>query len=139
MNKRVQVTFWALVGVFLIVLSFYLIPVAKESIRGAAFILGAGIVFLILGAALIYFTVKSNVRGRLKKFMLLTGASAAGIPVSVILHNLIYGLFIHFFGENFWERTGMSDEPVFFVLATIICPLAFLIGVVGTAIIMTRR
>lgn len=139
MNKQVKVTFWALVGVFLIVLSFYLIPVARESIQGAAFILGAGIVFHILGAALIYFTVKSNVRGRLKKFMLLTGASAAGIPVSVILHNLIYGLFIHFFGENFWERTGMSDEPVFFVLATIICPLAFLIGVVGTAIIMTRR
>ena len=139
MNKRNQAAFWALVGVFIIVIIVYVIPIARELILGGAFLLGAGISFLIFGSALIYFTLKSDVKRLLKKFLLVTGASAVGIPVGVILHNVIYGLFIYFFGDNFWERIGTSDEPVFFVLATIVCPLAFLVGTISSIILMIRR
>ena len=97
MNKQTKVTFWALVGVFVIVVIVYSIPLARELILEAAFFLGAGIAFLLLGALLIYFTLKGRTRGLLKKFLLLTGASAAGIPVGVVLHNIVYGLFIYFF------------------------------------------
>jgi len=59
--------------------------------------------------------------------------------VSAILHNVIYGIFIYFFGEGFWERIGMSDEPLFFVLAVIICPIAFLVGIVGSIVLFVKR
>jgi hypothetical protein len=139
MDKRNQVTFWALVAVFVIVISVYLIPVARELVLEAAFFLGAGVAFLLLGALLIYFTLKGKMRGLLKKFLLLTGASAVGIPIGVVLHNLVYGVFIYFFGEHFWDNIGMSDEPVFFVLATVICPIAFLVGMIGSIVITAKR
>jgi len=41
----------------------------------------------------------------------LTGVSATGMPVCVIVHNFVYGLFIALFGEEFWGPGG--DEPLF--------------------------
>jgi hypothetical protein len=84
-------------------------------------------------------TIKGKVAGKLKKFLLLTGASAIGFLLFIILHNLIYGLFIFFFGENFWERIGLGDEPLFFILATIVCPITFVIGVVGSGGLLFRK
>jgi len=55
------------------------------------------------------------------------------------LHNLFYALFIKLFGTNFWDRIGVGDEPFFFILATIICPIAFLVGVIGSIVIFIRR
>ncbi|MBU0708367.1 hypothetical protein KJ596_01290, partial [Patescibacteria group bacterium] len=60
-------------------------------------------------------------------------------PACVILHNLVYGLFIVLFGADFWERIGLGDEPVLFLLAIFVCPIAFLIGVVGSAILLLKR
>jgi hypothetical protein len=139
MDKQTKVTFWALVGIFIVVIAVYLIPPVRELVLEAAFFLGAGVAFLLLGALLIYFTLKRRIRGLLKQFLLTTGASAAGIPIGVVLHNMVYGVFIHFFGENFWDRIGMSDEPVFFVLAIVVCPIAFLVGVVGSIVLTVRR
>jgi len=112
---------------------------ARESLLGPALLLGSGAAFLLLGAALIYFTIKEKVRGWVKRFLLITGASAVGIPISVVLHNVIYGLFIHFFGADFWDRVGLSDEPVFFVIAVFICPVAFLIGTIGSIVLRVKR
>ncbi len=95
--------------------------------------------FFILGLALIVLTVKRKVEGPLKKFLLLTGASAVGFPVFVILHNLVYGLFIYFFGQDFWERVGLGDEPFFFIMAVIVCPLGFLVGATGTIALFLKR
>ena len=138
-RKSSWLTFWALVGVFVIVICVYLIPMARESLLGPALLLGSGAAFLLLGAALIYFTIKEKVRGWVKRFLLITGASAVGIPISVVLHNVIYGLFIHFFGADFWDRVGLSDEPVFFVIAVFICPVAFLIGTIGSIVLRVKR
>ena len=80
---------------------------------------------------------KKKVGGKLKAFLLLTGASAVGLPVFAVLHNLVYALFILWFGENFWGNMG--DEPVFFILAVIVCPIAFLAGVVGTIVLDAKN
>lgn len=129
--------FWALVVVFVAVLSIMAIRV--EGLLNIWFIAIGGAVFLLLGVALIVLTVKEKVRGMPKKFLLLTGASSAGIPVSVLLHNAVYGLFILWFGADFWDRVGLGDEPVFFALAIIICPLAFLVGVVGSIVLAIKN
>ncbi|HII72496.1 TPA: hypothetical protein HA265_07105 [Candidatus Woesearchaeota archaeon] len=54
-----------------------------------------------------------------------------------ILHNLAYGLLMLMFGQGFWGETG--DEPVFFILAIIICPLAFLVGSIGSLVVSGKQ
>ena len=135
MNGRVSwPIFWALVGVFIVIVSQLFIPAFRDLLMGFLFIIISGSIFLLLGVALIVLTVREKVGGTLKKFFLLTGASAIGIPVSILLHNAIYGLFIHFFGEGFWDRIG-GDEPFFFIMATLVCPLGFLVGAVGSIVL----
>jgi len=48
--------------------------------------------------------------------------------LSVVLHNVIYGLFYEHF-----RRTG-GDEAVFFILAIFVIPLYFIISLVYTVI-----
>ena len=91
---------------------------------------------VVAGIALIVLTVKRAEKGLLKKFLLTTGASVIGIPVFIILHNLVYGAFIHFFGEGFWNG---GDEPFFFIMALIVCPLGFLVGFIGSIVLAVKK
>jgi len=102
-------------------------------------IIVSGAALFLLGAALIFLTVKEKVGGVLKKFLLLTGASAMGIPVSISLHNAIYALFIHFSGADFWDRIGIGDEPVFFIMAIFVCPIGFLVGAIGSIVLRHKE
>ena len=136
-GKLIWPIFWALVVVFVVVVSIMVLRV--EGLLNIWFIAIGGAVFFLLGVALIVLTVKQKVAGIPKLFLLLTGASSAGIPVSVLLHNAVYGLFILWFGADFWDRTGLGDEPVFFTLAIIICPLGFLVGTVGSIVLAIKN
>ena len=127
MLKRI---FWALVGIFLLILSQLFIPAVRDLFSGSLLFLVPFAVFFLLGAALIFLTLKKKVKGKLKKFLILTGSSATGFFISVLLHNLIYGLFIAIF--------GVGDELVFFLLAIIICPIGFLVGAVGSIILLAK-
>ena len=136
--------FWALVGVFVIVIGSILItPPALRLLMPPGFFIAiffaAMVVFVLLGVVLLFLTVKTKVGGILKKFLLLTGASAVGLPVFALLHNATYGIFIHFFGADFWDRIGVGDEPVFFIMAVIVCPTGFLVGAVGTIVLAIKH
>ena len=131
--------FWALVGVYVVIACVFFIPAVRELLMGFLFLTISGAVFLLLGVALIILTVKEKVAGMLKKFLILTGASAAGFFVSILLHNAFYGLFIYWFGEGFWERVGLGDEPFFFILAIFVCPIGFLVGMVGSIVLAIKR
>lgn len=138
MMKWSWIVFWLLMGAFLVIDSVFLIPAARELLMGLTFLIVTGAVFIALGVALIVLTVKEKVAGALQKFLILTGASVIGIPVSVILHNAIYGLFIAWFGAGFWDRIGLGEEPFFFFMAIVVCPLAFLVGAIGTIVLVVR-
>ena len=131
--------FWALVAVFVVIASVFFIPTLRELLMGFLFIIISGVVFFLLGVALIFLTVKEKVGGIFKKFLILTGASAAGFFVFSLLHNAVYGLFIHFFGADFWDRIGLADEPFFFVMAVFVCPIGFLVGAVGSIVLFIKR
>jgi hypothetical protein len=137
-DKAVWIIFWALVAVFVILVGamFVLVPLAGSFPLGYI-VFPAGAVFLGLGVALLVLTVKKKVEGVLRKFLLLTGAAAVGLPVFAVLHNLVYALFIKLFGADFWG--SMGDEPVFFILATMVCPIAFLVGIVGTIVLAVKN
>ncbi len=75
---------------------------------------------------LLVLTAKTKVGGRLKKFLLLTEASFVGLPVFGILHNAVSALL-------------NTEEPVFFFLAIIVCPIGFLVGVVGSIVLAIKN
>ncbi|HEY3383219.1 MAG TPA: hypothetical protein VGK32_15720 [Vicinamibacterales bacterium] len=61
------------------------------------------------------------------RFTWLAAVSVIAFVVCVLLHNLVSGLL-------------RAEEPVFFILAVIVSPLTFLIGVIGAIVasIVTR-
>jgi len=133
--------FWALVAVFVVIVSAFVVAAFVSAFRGDWFLwvfIISGAAFFLSGIALIVFTVKEKVQGVLKGFLILTGASSVGIFVSVFLHNVVYGLFIYWFGEGFWDRIGVGDEPFFFIMAIFVCPIGFLVGVVGSIVLAIK-
>lgn len=144
-NKKANVptsiltVFWTLLGVFIFILCLFFIPTVGDLFKGSVLFLLPLIIFSLLGAVLVILVIREQAAGKLKKFLILTGASATGFFVSILLHNLIYGLFIHCFGENFWVNIGLEDEPFFFIIAIIVCPIMFLIGAVGTIYCLSKK
>jgi len=67
-GKLTWAIFWALVGVFVVIVSVLFIPALRELLAGFLFIIISGSIFFLLGVALIFLTVKEKVRGTLKKF-----------------------------------------------------------------------
>jgi len=131
--------FWALVGVLVVIICTMLIPAVRELLMGFLFIIISGAVFLSLGVALIFLTVKERVGGTLMKFLILTGASAAGFFVFVLLHNVFYGLGIEISHIVVLSQSMEVLHIVFFCLAVFVCPLGFLVGVVGSIVLAIKR
>ena len=73
----------------------------------------------------------------LRIFLLIAGISLGVFIISVFLHNAIYGLFIHFFGADFWDRIGVGDEPVFFFLS-LLSVVAFAVGIIGSLVMFIK-
>ncbi len=132
--------FWILVITFAIAVTYIFIPMSV-SIRRPLWPLfvALAIISLLLGAILIFLTIKKETKKWSKRFLLLTGFSVIGMPVSIILHNFIYGLFIYLFGQNFWEGIGLPDEPLFFIIAIIVCPVGFLVGTIGNITLLIKQ
>lgn len=95
------------------------------------------IILSILGMILIILASRAKFTKISKTFFILTGASTLGIIVSVVLHNLVFALLIKLFGESF--LANMGDEPVFFIMATIICPVVLLVGVIGSIVLIAKK
>jgi hypothetical protein len=85
------------------------------------------IIFCALAAALLILTLELKEPLIRKIFFILTGASAAAIPIFAILHNVVYGLFFH--GKD-------GDEAVFFILAVLVCPALFVLGMLGSIVLL---
>jgi len=129
--------------IFWIILAFSILTVSNIFIMNLIdlfnryLFFSSAIVLSCLGIALIVLSAKAKITKISKAFFILTGASAAGMVVASVLHNLVYALFIKLFGEGFWA--GMGDEPVFFIFATIVCPLALLVGLVGSVVLIVKK
>lgn len=82
---------------------------------------------------------KEGVKGRLRRYLLMVGVGAVGILVSVVLHNLVYGLMIVVFGSGIWEKWGTNDESVFFILGLVVFPLMLVVGIIGSGVEWWRQ
>jgi hypothetical protein len=95
------------------------------------------VILPILGITLIVLVSRAKFLKVVKAFFILTGSSAIGITVFAVMHNLLFALLIKLFGEEFGARMG--DEPVFFILATIVCPIALLVGIIGSIVLIAKK
>jgi len=131
---------------FAIALAFLMLPFSVRIIETPNTVHVVGGLFLSGGAVyllsyLFYDRVEPNLGERglkmLKRFLMVTGISFGVFIISVFLHNAIYGLFILWFGEDFWDRIGIGDEPVFFIIA-LLSVVAFAVGIIGSLVIFIK-
>ena len=131
----ILVIFWITFAFFIMVMAgmyFYFVPYV-----GIITGLVSRAILSILGIVLIILAAKGKFIKIARVFFILTGASALGMGISVILHNLVFALLIKLFGESIFG--SMGDEPVFFILATIICPLTLLAGAIGSIVFISKK
>lgn len=62
----------------------------------------------------------------LSLFVKMMGGAVAAFVVGVVLHNVVSALL------------GV-EEPVFFLIAVVVAPAAFIVAAVGTVVILVRR
>ncbi|GAG66626.1 unnamed protein product [marine sediment metagenome] len=132
------VVFYTLVGVFVLATSTILIPAFRGYVSGTFMIL-SGIILILLGGYLIALTLKQKVEGKLKKFLILTGASAAGFFVFAFLHNIFYGLEQVTSHITILSYLMKAFEVIFFLVAIFACPIGFLVGVIGTIVMFNKK
>lgn len=129
--------FCSLVGIFGLIVGIMTIPVLREWI-GFPLVAVPVIAFFVLGLALVFFTRKRKVKGKLKKFLMLTGVSSAGFFVSILLHNFLYGLAVITARITILHYLMEALHGLFFIVGIIVCPIGFLIGVVGTIVLFVK-
>ena len=126
-NKSIRngFIFFAIASAFLM-LPFSVILIEKPDtvhVLGGLFLSG-GTVYLL--SYLFYDRAEPKMNERrlkmMKTFLLVAGISLATFIISVFLHNALGGLFA-------------IEEPVFFVIAVFISPVAFAVGLVGTLVL----
>ena len=127
MRLSLVLVFVSLVGLSVVVATLFL---AKKRVK-LPFLTALMLAFSLSGGALIFLTLKQDVGGALRIFLILAGVAPGAVTVSAILHNAIYGLAKGLFGKGF-------EEPVFFLIGVFACPAVFLVGVVGTIVLIIR-
>ncbi len=127
-EKSIWPVFWAMAGTLVVVFGLMVTrprPPAPAEIHLLVLLVSLAI-FLVLGLTLLVLAAKTKVRGMLRGFLVLTGASPVVMFGSVLLHNAISGL-------------AHSEEPVFFLIAVLVCPVAFLVGATGSVVLKAKE
>ncbi|MFH2013465.1 MAG: hypothetical protein ABIJ17_00645, partial [Patescibacteria group bacterium] len=134
-NKYLKKILFCLIIIFIFLLLYLFVPFSI-SIRRILFPFFAifGLLFLLFGIILLVFSKKE--KGKLKTFLILTGISAISPLLFTVLHNLFYGLSITF--ENY-KALFEWFHALFFIISIIISPIIFIIGIIGSMILLKNK
>ena len=142
---RLKTVFWALTVVFIALICLIVVTplnsAIEENIRYLfpyLFFILSGL-FIVLGALLLVITLKEKTEGRLKKFLLLTGASSIGFVAGTALHNLFYAGMIVFKDIAVLPYLMEGLHVIFFMIAIFVCPIGFLAGCIATGILLLKN
>jgi len=127
---------YSLIVIFILILSFIFLFPDTGDLKNKLFpFVGLlALLFLVLGIVLI--RIAKEKKGKLKIYLMLTSISAVIPLIATILHNLFYGLAITF--ENFKQVFDILSAT-FFMISIIVVPVVFIVGVVGSLIILKRE
>jgi len=131
--------FWALAGVFIVVLCQFFLPVFRDLLRGSELFLIPIAVFSLLGVVLLVLTLKEKIEGKLGKFLFLTGVSSTGFFVGVILHNAFYALMVVAKDIIVLKYIFEGLHVFFFFISIPICPIVFLVGMIGSIVLLVKK
>ncbi len=135
--RPLSIVFWVLVAAFAALVLTVLLPDVLDIFR-PVFLTLVALCFL-LGLALLILSLRWKQRTLLRTFWVLAGASTAGAALGSVLHNAFYALGTV---TDSWPilNTAMEVlEVAFFLIATLLCPVAFLVGTVGAIVLLLRR
>jgi hypothetical protein len=136
--RSLLIVFWTLVAAFVALVLTVLLPDVLNLFFRPVFLSLMALCFL-LGLALLILSVRWKQRTLLRTFWILVGASTAGFALGSVLHNAFYAL-ATVTGRLLVLNAAMEVlEVAFFVIATLLCPLAFLVGTVGAIVLIVRR
>lgn len=135
--RPLSIVFWVLVAAFAALFLTVLFPDVVALFR-PVFLFLLALCFL-LGLALLILAVRWKERTLLRTFWILAGASTAGFGLGSVLHNAFYALAT--VTDKWPVLSGAMGvlEVTFFVIAVLLCPLAFLVGTVGAIALIVRR
>jgi hypothetical protein len=120
MKKAIWPVFWALVGDFVVLAINFIPAVGKWSLTYLAFLpLLVGVLFFVLGIALLVLTLKVMAAGLLKTFLIITGAAPIAIPIGFV--------FLEAVPET------IANLILYLIL------LAFLAGIIGSIVLARRQ
>ena len=138
MKKYITTIFWILVINFIFILAQIFVEPITEIFRGPIFLLPFATLFL-LGVVLLIMVYKSETEKKLKKTLLLVGVSACGVLISTILHNVFYALAE--VTKNIIILTNLMEifHVIFFLGGVIIFPIGFLVGMIGSVILLIKQ
>lgn len=141
-KKRIKDIFYLLVFQLIVFIIYFTIILAPGFIEalGKYFIFVSWVIFILLGLIYTISIYKSKIKNKIVKYMLLSGWASILIIVGILLHNLFYGLAVwqvdnHPALSQFFE----TMEITFFFFSIIICPIVYIIGVIGSIIIYIKN
>ena len=125
MQLSLAVVFWALIGLSFVIACMLFVPALKKrkSFRVLVILM---LILSFLGGALIFLTLKQNVGGAFKIFLILAGTAPAATVISSILHNVICAL-----AKGF-------EEAVFFIIAVFAGPAVFFVSAIGSIVLIIK-
>jgi hypothetical protein len=135
--RSLLIVFWALVAAFAALVLTVLFPDALDLFRPLFLSLTA--LCFLLGLALLLLSVRWKQRTLLRIFWILAGASATGFALGSVLHNAFYALATV---TGKWPILNAAIEileVVFFLIATLLCPVVFFVSTVGAIVLIVRR
>ena len=135
--RSLLIVFWVLVAAFAALVLTVLFPDALGLFRPVFLSLMA--LCFLLGLALLILSVRWKQRTLLRTFWILAGASTAGAALGSVLHNAFYALATVTDNWPILHAAMEVLEVAFFLIATLLCPVAFLVGTVGAIVLIVRR
>ncbi len=130
--------FYVLILAFIMAASAMFIPVFGNDIN-FAFLAVPGILMFIFGILLIVLARRKKLDKKLKKYLIITGASASGIFLGSILHNFFYALAEISKNIKIISLFMQFLEISTFVLALFVCPIVFIISAAFVNILLIRK
>jgi len=135
--RPLSIVFWVLVAAFSVLVLTVLFPDVLGLFRPMFLSLMA--LCFLLGLALLILSVRWKQRTLLRVFWILAGASTTGSALGSVLHNVFYALATVTSNWPILSAAIEVLEVAFFLVATLLCPVAFLVGTVGAIVLMVRR
>jgi len=135
--RPLSIVFWVLVAAFSVLILTVLSPDVLGLFRPMFLSLMA--LCFLLGLALLILSVRWKQRTLLRVFWILAGASTTGSALGSVLHNAFYALATVTGNWPILSAAIEVLEVAFFLVATLLCPVAFLVSTVGAIVLLVRR